>query len=73
MQITYDPAGDAVAITFRDVPVEHTEEIGEGVYADYDAQENVVGIEILDASKRMDRADGIDFRILTEASLAGKR
>lgn len=66
MKITYDPEVDALAITLKDVEVVHTEELQEGILADYDADENIVGLEILDASERVDRADGVDFRLLRD-------
>jgi YD repeat-containing protein len=56
MKISYDPEVDALSITFRDTTVT-TKHLAEGIAADYDAQGQLVGIEILDAIKRFGGKD----------------
>ena len=51
MKISYDPAVDALSITFRETTVT-TKHLGEGIPADYDAEGRLAGLEILDAQKR---------------------
>ena len=51
MKITYDPEVDAMSIIFKETTVT-TKALGEGIAADYDAQGQLVGIEILGAVKR---------------------
>ena len=51
MKISYDSEVDALSITFRDTTVT-TENIAEGIAADYDSEGRLAGIEILDAVKR---------------------
>ena len=51
MRIRYDSEVDALSISFRDTTVT-TQELVEGITAEYDAQGQLVGLEILDASKR---------------------
>ena len=51
MKISYDAEVDALSITFRETTVT-TKHLGEGIAADYDAQGQLAGIEILDAVKR---------------------
>ena len=51
MRISYDSEVDALSISFRDTTVT-THELVEGIAAEYDAQGRLVGLEILDASKR---------------------
>ncbi|MHB1426974.1 MAG: DUF2283 domain-containing protein [Gemmataceae bacterium] len=51
MRIRYDDEVDALSISFRDTTVT-TQELVEGIAAEYDAQGRLVGLEILDASKR---------------------
>jgi len=57
MRITYDPKVDALYIRFHETTVT-TKHLGEGLAADYDAQGQLAGIEILGALKRLggDRA-----------------
>jgi uncharacterized protein YuzE len=52
VKISYDSEVDALSITFRDTTVT-TEHLAEGIAADYDADGNLAGLEILDASKRL--------------------
>ncbi len=52
MRISYDPEVDALSIVFRDTTVT-TQELAEGIAAEYDAQGRLVGIEILDAVKQL--------------------
>ena len=55
MEITYDPKVDAVYI--RLIPGKHqvvTSNVDEDIALDFDAQERLVAIEVLDASKRLD-------------------
>ena len=51
MNISYDPAVDALYISFRQVPVDNSDEVHENITFDYDADGHVVGIEVLDASR----------------------
>ena len=51
MRISYDPEVNALSIVFRDATVT-TEQLGEGIAADYDAEGRLVGIEVLDAAVR---------------------
>jgi uncharacterized protein YuzE len=52
MRIAYDPEVDALSIVFRAGTVT-TEHLAEGIAADYDAQGELAGLEILDAAKRL--------------------
>jgi len=53
MRITYDPQADALYVQFQEGPVAHTAEVNEGVNVDLDAQENIVGMEVLFVSEQM--------------------
>lgn len=52
MKIHYDPEVDALSILFRETTVT-TQELAEGIIAEYDTQGRLVGLEILDATKRL--------------------
>jgi len=54
MKITYDRETDILQLVFTSVPVEESDEDKPGVIIDYDKNGNVVGMEILDASKRIE-------------------
>ena len=58
MKVTYDSRADAIYIRFRRTTVT-TKHPLEGVAVDVDAEEKIVGIEILDASHHFDGLDVI--------------
>ena len=61
MKIRYDPEVDILSIVFNDVPVEESDEEKLGLILDYDKSGNVVGVEILDASKRIENPGSLDY------------
>ncbi len=50
MKLIYDPKTDILTIILRDTPIKESDEIREGVIVDYDADDKIVSIEMLDAS-----------------------
>ena len=54
MRVRVDHGADAVYLNLTDRPVQESEEVADGIVVDYDAEGRIVGIEILDASKRTD-------------------
>lgn len=69
MKITYDPEVDALYIRFREATVT-TKHLGEGLAADYDADGQLAGIEILDAAKRLGGKDAFRQVILEDIAIA---
>ena len=53
MKIEYSKDADALYVYFREIEVAKSCEIEEGVVVDLDAQGHLIGIEILDVSKRL--------------------
>ncbi len=51
MRIRYDAEIDALSVVFRDATVT-TRELADGIVGEYDAQDRLVGLEILDAGTR---------------------
>ena len=63
MKVTYDPEVDVLRIVFRDVPIEESDEDKPGVILDYDKEGNIVGLEVLNASQRVENPRGwVDLR-----------
>ena len=54
MRVNYDAKTDTLTVVFRDVPVAESDEDKPGVILDYDVADNIVSIEVLDASKRVE-------------------
>lgn len=57
MKIEYDPEADALYIQIREADPRDNIDIEEGVTVDVDEHGHIVGVEILDASKRLSRSD----------------
>jgi uncharacterized protein YuzE len=60
MKITYDPDVDVLRILFSNTPIEESDEDKPGVILDYDKDGNIVGLEILDASKHMENPRAVE-------------
>jgi uncharacterized protein YuzE len=57
MRIEYDPDADALYILIREAQVDDNIDIEGGVTVDVDADKHIVGLEILDVSKRLNPSD----------------
>ena len=57
MKIEYDPDADALYIQIRDAEPEDNIDIEDGVTVDVDGGGHIVGVEVLDASKRLTPSD----------------
>jgi uncharacterized protein YuzE len=57
MRMRVDHGADAVYLNLTDRPIKDSEEVADGIVVDYDAEGRIVGVEILDASKRTDDPD----------------
>jgi uncharacterized protein YuzE len=57
MRTSYDPEADALFVWFgpEGVGSADTQEVAPGIMLDFDAEGRVIGIEVLDISKRMSR------------------
>ena len=64
MKVVYDPETDILRPTFSNVPVDESDEDKPGVILDYDKDGNVVGLEILDASKRMENPRSLEYAVV---------
>ena len=62
MKITYDAGTDTLTLVFKPGPVAESDEDRPGIILDYDAAGDIIGIEILDASRRVDDPAAIEFR-----------
>lgn len=63
MKIEYDKEADALYIQLREASVDNNIDIEEGVTVDLDEKKHIVGIEILDASKRLSLKDLVNITI----------
>ena len=63
MKVTYDPRTDTLTVILKEgVTVAESDEGKPGVILDFDAHGDLLSLEILDASKRVTDARGIEYR-----------
>jgi len=63
MNIKFDKETDIIYIRFSDKEVFQSDEDKPGVIIDYDDEGNIVGIEVLDASKRTTSPSSIVYEV----------
>lgn len=63
MKAVYDSKTDTLVLEFKAGPVAESDEDKPGIILDYDARGNIVSIEILDASKRVEEARRMQFEV----------
>ena len=61
MKLHYDQKSYAVYIRLNDKRYVESNEISEGIIFDYDSKGKIIGIEILDASKKFPKGFSHDF------------
>jgi uncharacterized protein YuzE len=63
MKITYDPEVGVLRIIFSSAPIEESDEEKPGIILDFDKGGNVVAMEILDASKRVENPRAVEYAV----------
>jgi len=63
MNIKYDKAADALYLKLSDAEISVSDEEKPGIIIDYDAEGNVVGIELLEASKKTENPSSLVYEV----------
>ncbi|MEI8173793.1 MAG: DUF2283 domain-containing protein [Deltaproteobacteria bacterium] len=63
MKVTYDPEVDVLRILFSNQPIEESDEDKPGVIIDYDKEGNIVGLEVLEASRRIENPRSLEYAV----------
>jgi len=63
MKVKYDPEVDVLRILFSNTPIEESDEDKPGTILDYDKNGNIVGMEILDASMRIENPRTVEYAV----------
>ena len=61
MKVAYDEEVDVLTITLSNAPIVDSDEVQPGIIFDYDKAGNTVGIELLDASRRVDNPYSLSY------------
>lgn len=69
MKFHYDKKADALSIRFNEERYSESDEVKEGVIFDYDKKNNIIGIEILNASKILPKKSALKLRSKKSVSL----
>jgi uncharacterized protein YuzE len=64
MKIEYDKEVDALYIRIQEKDIARTQEVSDGINLDFDGEGRLIGLEVLDASKRYPSSD--IFNLSTE-------
>lgn len=63
MKIKYDKQTDVLYIQLNDNPISESGQDHKGVIVDYDNDNNVVGIEILNASTKLPQPNVVEYEM----------
>jgi uncharacterized protein YuzE len=63
MKVKYDKEVDVLYITLTEEKIKESDEHKPGIILDFDADGNMVGIEILDASKKIPSAMKVEYEV----------
>ncbi len=63
MKVKYDKENDVLNIRLNDNPVMESDTEKPGIILDYDSDRNIVGIELLNASKKMEQPMKVEYEI----------
>jgi uncharacterized protein YuzE len=63
MKVIYDADKDILQITLVETTVEETAQIAPGLVIDYDGDGNLIGLEIANASTKVDNPYAISYRV----------
>lgn len=63
MKVKYDKETDVLYIVFSEEKIKESDEEKSGIILDYDKNGSIVGIEVLDASKRMKNPTRVEYEV----------
>jgi len=64
MKVTYDPEVDVLHIVLSNAAIQETDENKPGVIIDYDKDGNLIGLEILEASMRVENPRALEYAVM---------
>lgn len=64
MKVIYDSETDTLTVIFAEADIAESDEDKPGVILDYDADGNLISLEILDASERVGLPSQIEYQVV---------
>ncbi len=64
MKVKYDKEADVLYIKFTDSEIVESDSDKPGIVLDYDNAANIVGIEVLNASQKMEKPLEVEYEIV---------
>lgn len=64
MKLVYDRDLDILTVILKEMSVEESDEVKEGIILDYDAHGNLIAMEILNASRLIAQPSGVEFQLV---------
>jgi uncharacterized protein YuzE len=61
MKVTYDRETDTLRLVFREVQIAESDEERPGLILDYDDAGELISMELLDASRRVENPKSVEF------------
>lgn len=63
MKVRYDKEVDILVIKFNDLPISESDEDKPGVIIDYAEDGSIVGLEIMNASKKLPQPNKVEYEM----------
>ena len=63
MKLVYDRDLDILTVILKEMPVEESDEVKEGIILDYDTHGNLVAMDILNASRLIAQPASVEFQL----------
>ncbi len=63
MKVKYDKENDVLYISLNNNAIAESDSEKPGLILDYDNEENIVGIEVLNASKKVERPLKVEYEV----------
>jgi uncharacterized protein YuzE len=64
VKVTYDSEVDVLRIMLSDAPIEESDEEKPGLIMDFDRDGNLVGLEVLEASQRVQNPRALEYAVI---------
>jgi uncharacterized protein YuzE len=68
VKVTYDTEVDILRLVFSPAPIAESDEEKPGIIIDYDKDGQIVGMEILDASKHTENPFAVEYAVVGKAA-----